>query len=98
MLTFNKELMKIWYSVLMVSVLFLSSSCQKWLEVPPEKQQLTEDCWANKEEAAAALGPAYVGIEKAVPDTLTFGEGRGNTLSSAGLVDADLVRLKGLST
>lgn len=89
--------MKIWYSVLMVMILFLSSSCQKWLELKPENQQVTDDYWANKEEAEAVLGAAYVGLQKAVPDILNFGEARGNTLSLAGLVDVDLVRLKGFS-
>lgn len=90
--------MKIWYSLLVISVLFLSTSCQKWLELKPENQQVSDDYWANKEEAEAVLGAAYVGLQKAVKDMLIFGEARGNTLSVAGLVvDVDLIRLKGLS-
>ncbi|MBD1424693.1 MULTISPECIES: RagB/SusD family nutrient uptake outer membrane protein [Sphingobacterium] len=90
--------MKVWYSFLIITVLLISSSCQKWLELKPENQQVTDDYWANKEEAEAVLGAAYVGLQKAVKDMLIFGDGRGNTLSVAGLVvDMDLIRLKGLS-
>src|SRR5690606_32047409 len=89
--------MKIWYSLLMIMVLLVSSSCQKWLELKPENQQVTDDYWANKEEAEAVLGAAYVGLQKSINNMLVFGEARGNTLSLGGFFALDLWRLKSFS-
>lgn len=90
--------MKIGYSLIVIWMLFMSSSCQKWLELKPENQQVTDDYWANKEEAEAVLGAAYVGLQKSIKDMLVFGDARGNMLSVAGMVvDVDLIRLKGFS-
>ncbi|HLR50306.1 MAG TPA: RagB/SusD family nutrient uptake outer membrane protein [Candidatus Sphingobacterium stercoripullorum] len=89
--------MKIWYKLIIISILFTSVSCQKWLELKPENQQVTDDYWANKEEVEAVLGAAYVGLQKGIQDMLIFGDARGNTLSLGGLVSTDLIRLKGFS-
>jgi hypothetical protein len=89
--------MKIGYSLIMIMVLLVSSSCQKWLELKPENQQVTDDYWANKEEAEAVLGAAYVGLQKSINNMLVFGEARGNTLSLGGFFALDLWRLKSFS-
>ncbi|PRD54222.1 RagB/SusD family nutrient uptake outer membrane protein [Sphingobacterium gobiense] len=89
--------MKIIAKLLMIFVLLSTISCQKWLDIKPENQQVTDEYWMNKEEVEAVLGAAYVGLQKGIEDMLIYGESRGNTLSLGGYINVDLLRIKSFS-
>ena len=89
--------MKRRYNLMIVLILLTATSCQKWLDIKPENQQVTSDYWANKEEVEAVLGAAYVTLQKSVKYMLYYGDARGNTMSLSGFIDVDLIRLKGFS-
>lgn len=81
----------------MIVVLMSTISCQKWLDIKPENQQVVDEYWANKEEVEAVLGAAYVGLQKGINDMLIYGEARGNTLSLGGYINLDVLRIKSFS-
>jgi len=84
-------------SFLKYSLLFFAlilASCNKWMDVIPENEQISDRYWANKEEVEAVLGSGYVKLQKSIKQLLIWGEARGNGLALAGFVDADLLRLK----
>lgn len=81
----------------MIVVLMSTMSCQKWLDIKPENQQVVDEYWANKEEVEAVLGAAYVGLQKGINDMLIYGEARGNTLSLGGYIYLDVLRIKSFS-
>ncbi|MCA5003865.1 RagB/SusD family nutrient uptake outer membrane protein [Sphingobacterium bovistauri] len=78
-------------------VILISSSCQKWLDVLPPNEQITDRYWTSKEEVEAVLGAAYVSLQKSVNTMIVWGEARGNTLSLGGFISADLIMFKNLT-
>lgn len=89
--------MKTLYNLFMATAILLFSSCEKWLDVKPENEQVTDSYWSNKEEVEAVLGAAYVELQETVELMLVYGDARGNTLSLGGYYNADLQRLKSFS-
>ncbi|WP_293889448.1 MULTISPECIES: RagB/SusD family nutrient uptake outer membrane protein [unclassified Sphingobacterium] len=89
--------MKICYKLMMLCLLLPAASCQKWLDLKPQNEQVSDAYWTNKAEVEAVLGAAYVKLQGAVKTMLVWGEGRGNTLSLGGYFDVDLLRLKSFS-
>lgn len=79
-----------------VLFVLLSSSCNKWLDLLPPNEQVTDRYWNNKEEVEAVLGSAYVSLRKSANLMITWGEARGNMLSIGGFVTPGLNDLKNL--
>ena len=80
-----------------IILVLATSSCQKWLDVKPENEQVSDLYWSNKEEVEAVLGAAYVKLRGTVETMLVWGEARGNTLQIGAYSTGDLIRLKGFS-
>lgn len=81
---------------ILVALLFLTTSCEKWLGILPENEQVTDEYWSNKEEVEAVLGSAYVSLQKSVNSMIVWGEARGNMLSLGGFVATGLGDFKTL--
>lgn len=80
--------------ILFAFIITFSSSCNKWLDVKPENEQISDSYWSNKEEVEAVLGAAYVKMQQSVQLMLVWGEARGNGLSLGGFINNDLQRFK----
>lgn len=78
-------------------VVLITTSCNKWLDVLPPNEQITDKYWTTKEEVEAVLGSAYVSLQKSVNTMLVWGEARGNMLSLGGFFNNDLVMFKNLT-
>jgi hypothetical protein len=77
-----------------VLLVLLTSSCNKWLDLLPENEQVTDRYWNNKEEVEAVLGAAYVSLQESVNTMITWGEARGNTLTAGGFTATGLAELR----
>lgn len=90
--------MKICYKIIVFLLAMTAlTSCQKWLDVKPQNEQVSDLYWSNKEEVEAVLGSAYVKLQESLQTMLVWGEARGNTLALGGFVNVDLLRLKSFS-
>ena len=58
--------MKICYKLMMLCLLLPAASCQKWLDLKPQNEQVSDAYWTNKAEVEAVLGAAYVKLQGAV--------------------------------
>lgn len=85
---------RIWIYSLVLLALLPAAGCNKWLDVLPENQQVTDLYWQDKEEAEAVLGAAYVRFRGTLQHQLIWGEARGNGLALLGSVPASIFRLK----
>ncbi|MBD8490695.1 RagB/SusD family nutrient uptake outer membrane protein [Echinicola sp. CAU 1574] len=81
--------------IFLLTILTLSlSSCNDWLELQPENNQVSDEYWANKEEVEAVLGAGYVRLRESMEQMLVWGEMRGNGLSMGfGTIDVDIYRI-----
>src|SRR3546814_1881165 len=77
-----------------IILVLATSSCQKWLDVKPQNEQISDLYWSNKEEVEAVLGAAYVKLRGTTETMLAWGEVRGTTLAIGGYTTQDLVDLK----
>ncbi|WP_437921062.1 RagB/SusD family nutrient uptake outer membrane protein [Sphingobacterium sp. LRF_L2] len=89
--------MRVFCKIIAFVFLLTASSCQKWLDVKPQNEQVSDLYWSNKEEVEAVLGAAYVKLQGTLETMLIWGEARGNTLSLGGYLKADLTRIKNFS-
>lgn len=79
---------KIVYSFVAISTLLSATSCNDWLDVTPNNEQITADFWKSKEDVDAVVLSGYVYLANAVPTMIKWGELRGDSfysLSEAGL-------------
>ena len=58
------------------------TSCNKWLTVYPENEQVTDNFWTSKEEVDAVLCSGYYYLREAVPNILDWGELRAGAVYS----------------
>lgn len=52
------------YICLMAVLTLAISSCNDWLELQPENNQVSDEYWTNKEEVEAVLGAGYVRLRE----------------------------------
>lgn len=86
--------MKTVYKAMCIILVLASTSCQKWLDVKPENEQISDLYWSNKEEVEAVLGAAYVKLRGTIETMLAWGEVRGNTLAIGAYSTEDLLLMK----
>lgn len=55
----------------------LLGSCNEWLTVLPENEQVSDEYWTSKEEVESVLAAGYVYLRDAVPQLIEWGELRG---------------------
>lgn len=60
----------------------IMSSCNNWLTVYPENEQVTDNFWTSKEEVEAVLNSGYYYLREAVPNILNWGELRAGSVYS----------------
>lgn len=60
--------------------LFVFSSCNDWLDVLPNNEQVTDDYWKSKEDVEAVIASGYYYMRVCVPTFIKWGELRGGTL------------------
>ncbi len=72
--------------LLSVSALF-STSCNDWLDLLPNNEQVTDNYWQSKEDVESVLASGYYYMRNAVPQMLLWGELRGGTLFNNSTTD-----------
>lgn len=60
------------------------TSCNDWLDVKPNNEQITVDYWQSKEDVEAVVMTGYKYMRDVVPTFIKWGELRGGTLYSTG--------------
>lgn len=68
----------IWLTLgLTLGLSFSLTSCNDWLNLLPNNEQVTERYWQSKEEVEAVIISGYVYMRKSVPTLINWGELRG---------------------
>ena len=60
-------------------MLTTATSCNDWLEVKPNNEQITADFWKSKEDVESVVLSGYVYLLNSVPTLIKWGELRGGT-------------------
>ncbi len=60
-------------------MLAATTSCNDWLEVKPNNEQITADFWKSKEDVESVVLSGYYYMTQAVPTLIKWGELRGGT-------------------
>lgn len=69
--------------ILMTSLMMFSLvSCNEWLDILPDNEQVTDNYWKSKEDVEAVIASGYYFMRNSVPDMIKWGELRGGTLYS----------------
>ena len=74
-------------SVLSVCALFLLNgffaSCNDWLDVLPNNEQVTDNYWQSKEDVESVIASGYYYLRQCVPTIIKWGELRGGAIYSS---------------
>lgn len=70
---------KIIYSLVAASTMMMASSCNDWLDVLPNNEQITDEFWQSKEDVEAVIMSGYKYMRDCVPTLINWGELRGGT-------------------
>lgn len=74
------------YSVIL-TILIGFSSCNEYLNILPENDQVADEFWQKKEEVESVIGAIYVKYRGTLRDQFVYGEVRGNSISFGTSVD-----------
>jgi hypothetical protein len=66
------------------------SSCNEWLDILPNNEQVTDDYWKSKEDVEAVIASGYYYMRQCVPTIIKWGELRGGTLYAVNNSDSKL--------
>lgn len=88
---------KINYILVLLGFVVLSS-CNDWLNVLPDNEQVTDNYWKSKEDVEAVLTSGYYYMRSSVPSMLVWGEIRGGNLFSSNTTDAQLQNFNLIAT
>ena len=66
------------------------TSCNDWLDVLPNNEQVTDDYWKSKEDVEAVIASGYYYMRQCVPTYIKWGELRGGALYTQSTGDAKL--------
>jgi len=72
------------------SAICLFSSCNDWLDVLPNNEQVTDDYWKSKEDVESVIASGYYYMRQCVPTYIKWGELRGGALYTTSTGDAKL--------
>lgn len=70
--------------------ILLLSSCNGWLDVLPNNEQVTDNYWKSKEDVEAVVASGYYYMRQCVPTLIKWGELRGGTLYTTNSSDLKL--------
>lgn len=65
-------------------MLTTATSCNDWLDVKPNNEQITDDFWKTKEDVEAVVMSGYCYLRNCVPSLIYWGELRGGTFYASG--------------
>ena len=68
--------------VLIVTTTLLFISCNDWLDILPNNEQVTADYWKAKEEVEAVIASGYFYLRQTTPFLIDWGELRGASIFS----------------
>ena len=68
----------------------LLSSCNNWLDVLPNNEQVTDDYWKSKEDVEAVIASGYYYMRQSVPTIIKWGELRGGAIYTLNTGDGKL--------
>lgn len=89
----NGELMKgnsIKLFIMLLFVIITATSCNNWLDVLPENDQVADEYWQTKEDVAAVIAACYIEYRSTVPQQIIWGELRGNSMWLSGTMNSNL--------
>lgn len=66
--------------IFIIAQTLLFSSCNDWLDILPNNEQVTADYWKAKEEVEAVLASGYYYMRQATPFIIDWGELRGASI------------------
>ncbi len=81
---------KIIYSLVAVSLMTGATSCNDWLDIKPNNEQITDDYWKSKEDVESVVMSGYYYMRACVPNLIKWGELRGGMFYSSGSGDSKL--------
>ena len=81
---------KIQYALLGLSLLAVTTSCNDWLDLKPNNEQVTDEYWQSKEDVESVLASGYYYMRKCVPNFIKWGELRGGTFYTTATADGKL--------
>ncbi len=67
-------------SVLIIITTLLLSSCNDWLDILPNNEQVTADYWKTKEDVEAVIASGYYYLRQTTPFLIDWGELRGASI------------------
>lgn len=70
---------KVIYSLVAVSMLVSTTSCNDWLDVKPNNEQITDEFWQSKEDVESVVLNGYYYMTQAVRTLIKWGELRGGS-------------------
>jgi starch-binding outer membrane protein, SusD/RagB family len=85
------------YIVFFLGMISLTS-CNEWLNILPDNEQVTDNYWKSKEDVEAVLASGYYYMRSSVPSLIRWGELRGGTLYSNNEADIPMQNFNLLAT
>lgn len=63
--------------IYLIFIVLATSSCNDWLDLLPNNEQVTDEYWKSKEDVEAVVASGYSYMRDAVPTLINWGELRG---------------------
>ena len=73
----------------LLAVLSLGS-CNDWLDILPNNEQVTDNYWKSKEDVEAVVASGYYYLRQAVPSLIAWGEVRGGSVYTTNVANSYL--------
>lgn len=86
------------YGILVLLGFFALTSCNDWLNILPDNEQVTDNYWKSKEDVESVLASGYYYMRNSVPEMIRWGELRGGTLYSNNSSDTPLQNFNLIAT
>jgi hypothetical protein len=78
------------YVILVLFLALMISSCNDWLNILPNNEQVTDDYWKSKEDVESVLASGYYYLRESAPSLIKWGELRGGAIYSSNAIDTKL--------
>lgn len=76
--------------IMAIAILLSLTSCNGWLDILPNNEQVTDNYWKSKEDVEAVIASGYYYMRQAVPSIIAWGEVRGGTITTNNVANAYL--------
>lgn len=76
--------------IIAAATLTVTTSCNDWLDILPNNEQVTDDYWKSKEDVEAVIASGYYYMRQCVPTLIKWGELRGGAMYSINTSDSKL--------